>query len=329
MGDGAEWKLEFDSDSGLPRIISTREDDPLEGTVINSVVFSDWREVSGLPFPFRLEQYIDERLLRREIRHAITVNGEGAALKSLTAPGEGDAAAQAHEQARGYSMSNFYLRRAVMGAPADKDESLVVSFHEVGPGLFQVRGSSHLNLIIEGPDGLAIADAVWYPKRSRAILAEIEKRWPDKPLEYVILTHHHPDHTGGLATFAGAGAAVVMGGNNEAFFRMALDKTAQQSARIISIGARGMLEGIGRRIEIYDIPNSHADGLVAIYVPDAKMLYNTDLYSPGRPTQKQLWASEFLRGIEFYGLDVETHAGGHGFGTKPHSDLVTSAQPAK
>lgn len=319
---GATWQLEFDPETGLPISVTTIETDPLEGSVTNSIVFSDWQEVGGIPFPFKLEQFIDGRLLRRETRQSITVNGQNAALKNLAETGTSDKA----EQARGFSMSHFYLRRAVMGAPADKDESLVVSFHEIGPGLYQVRGSSHLNLIIEGPDGLAIADAVWYPKRSRAILAEIAKRWPTKPLKYVILTHHHPDHTGGLSSFTEAGATVVLGSGNESFFRAALDKTGQKKAKIIAVEGRATLDGIGRAIEVYDIPNSHADALVAIYVPDAKTLYNTDLYSPGRPTQKRLWASELLRAVEFYGLDVETHAGGHGFGTKPHDDLVASSR---
>lgn len=321
---GAAWKMEFDSGTGLPASVTTIETDPLEGSVINSIVFSDWRMVGGEAFPFKLEQFIDGRLLRRETRQSITIpqKGTDTILKSLAATGETNQT----EQARGFSMSHFYLRRAVMGAPADADESLVVSFHEIGPGLFQVRGSSHLNLIIEGPDGLAIADAVWYPKRSRAILAEIHKRWPKKPLKYVILTHHHPDHTGGLSSFTEAGATVVLGSDNMAFFRAALDKTDQQSAKMIGVEGRATLEGIGRAIEVYDIPNSHAGALVALYLPDAKMLYNTDLYSPGRPTQKRLWASELLQAVEFYGLDVETHAGGHGFGTKPHSDLVASSR---
>lgn len=45
------------------------------------------------------------------------------------------------------------------------------------------------------------------------------------------------------------------------------------------------------------------------------------------PAQKRLWATELLRAVEFYGLEVQTHAGGHGMGTKPHSDLVKNAGP--
>ena len=74
------------------------------------------------------------------------------------------------------------------------------------------------------------------------------------------------------------------------------------------------LDGIGRNIELYDIPSSHADGYLAIYIPDKNLLFNSDLYSPGRSTQQPLWMSEFLDGIEYHGIDVKSHIGGHGVG---------------
>ncbi len=73
-----QWSLLSDPETGLPAELSTLETDPLEGQVSNRVVFSDWREVSGIPFPHRLEQYIDDKIIRREIREHIEVNPAGA-----------------------------------------------------------------------------------------------------------------------------------------------------------------------------------------------------------------------------------------------------------
>lgn len=318
---GTQWEVLIDKQSGHPMEISTRETDPLDGEVINKIVFSDWRDVSGIPFPFKLEQFIDNRLIRREIRQAVTVNPEGGE-QALKNPATSKQSANKSQQDWGWSMSQFFLRRAAMGAPADEDQSVKVSFKEVGKGIYQVLGSSHHNLLIEGPDGLAIVDAVWYPRRSRAILEHIYKRWPDKPLKYVILTHHHPDHTGGLAPFAEAGAIVVTAKTNEAYFQNILSKTTSRAPNMIAIENRGKLEGIGRNIEVYDIPNSHAHGVIAVYVPDAKLLFNTDLYSPGRKTQSKLWTSELLRAIEFHGIDVKHHVGGHGMGSESHENFI-------
>ncbi len=65
---GTEWALLIKHGTGLLAEISTLENDPLEGEVNNRIVFSDWRNVSGVSFPFKLEQYIDDKIIRREIR---------------------------------------------------------------------------------------------------------------------------------------------------------------------------------------------------------------------------------------------------------------------
>lgn len=318
---GTQWSLLVEAKSALPVEISTLENDPLEGEVTNRIIFSDWREVSGIPFPFKLEQYIDGKIIRRETRQSITVNpAEAEHLLNLTLGV--DPATDEDLRQWGWSMSNFFLRRMAMGAPADEDQSLSVRFSEVGEGIYQVLGSSHHNLLIVGPDGLAIVEAVWYPRRSESILRELRRKWPDKPLKYVILTHHHLDHSGGLLPFVRAGALVVTAKNNEPYFNRILSRSSTQAAMLMAVGNKAVLNSIGRTIAVYDVLNSHVNGMLAVYVPDQKLLFNSDLYSPGRPTQQKVWAQELLDAIEFYELDVKTHVGGHGMGTKPHEHLV-------
>jgi len=324
---GTEWNVLTDPTTGLVAEVDTSEGDPLEGHVQNRIVFSDWREVSGVMFPFKLAQYVDDKLIRRETRRSIEINTANAGQQLQLEPGELAETDQGLRQ-WGWSMSHFFLRRMAMGAPADQDQSRIIKFSEVGKGIYQVLGSSHHNLVIVGPRGLAINEAVWYPRRSEAILRELHKRWPDKPLKYVILTHHHVDHTGGLLPYAKAGAMVVVGKNNEAYFKRILSKALHGTPKLTTVRHHASLNGIGRRIDVYEIMASHAAGYIATYIPDAKLLFNSDLYSPGRPTQKKLWAKELLDAINFYGIDVETHVGGHGMGTRPNQELVelTAAQ---
>lgn len=319
--NGVVWTILRDRANAPPRSIAVTENDPLEGEIENRINFSDWRAFDGVPFPFRLEQFVGGHLVRREIRRSISIDPAG--WQNLIGTPTADDAADQVERARGWSMSQFYLRRAAMGAPADEDQSREVRFLEVGDGIYQIFGSSHLNLLVEGPVGLLIADAVWYPSRSRAILDAIKAKWPTKPIKYVVMSHHHLDHVGGIGPYAAMGATIVLAASNQPFVAGVLERQMAQLPPMLAVGDVAKLDGIGRPIETYAIPNSHADGLLAIYVPDAKLLYNTDLFSLGREIQNPVYEEELVRGIEFYGIDVSEHIGGHGHGTKPHDELVS------
>src|SRR5206468_8108275 len=52
---------------------------------------------------------------------------------------------------------------------------------------------------VEGPNGEA---------RSLAVNEEIQKRIPNKPIKYVVNTHAHYDHAGGLRTYVAQGITV-------------------------------------------------------------------------------------------------------------------------
>ena len=314
--EDTEWLVDVDSSSGLPVAASTMENDPHSGRIENRIEFSDWREVDGIAFPFRLEQFTGDQLVRRELRSAVYVNPENA--DSLLALDESELAPGDPAMRRwGWEMSHIILKRAGGGNIGNFPQIDNVAFEEIAPGIFLVPGT-HNNLIIEGPDGLALVDASWYPERSATLLDRAAERWPDKQITYLILTHHHIDHTGGMRPVIDAGATVVTSARNADYFREIFEATMSRSVRMIEVDQFLPLDEIGREIHVYDVYTEHADGMIAAYVPDEKLLFNADLFSPNRPLQFSLWFDDLMNAIEWHGIDVAKHAGGHGAGIAAH-----------
>ena len=56
-----------------------------------------------------------------------------------------------------------------------------------------------------------------------AYIAEAKKLIPNKPIRYVMNTHPHSDHTGGLPALVAEGATIVTQRNNEEFLEKALN----------------------------------------------------------------------------------------------------------
>ena len=62
----------------------------------------------------------------------------------------------------------------------------------------------------------------WAARRARSrSWTEIAKVIPNKPIRYVINTHAHYDHAGGLRTYVAQGATVVTHETNKPFFEKA------------------------------------------------------------------------------------------------------------
>ena len=72
--------------------------------------------------------------------------------------------------------------------------------------------ADHL-VVIEGPQD---------DDRATAVIAEVKKLVPNKPIKYVVNTHHHFDHAGGLGAVAADGAIVITHDTNKAFLEQSL-----------------------------------------------------------------------------------------------------------
>ena len=92
---------------------------------------------------------------------------------------------------------------------------------KVADGLFWITGGSHHSLAADMGDHVVVIEGPQNEARSEVVLAEVKKVIPNKPIRFVVNTHVHFDHSGGLRTFVDDGATVVTHQANVAFYEKA------------------------------------------------------------------------------------------------------------
>ena len=68
-----------------------------------------------------------------------------------------------------------------------------------------------------------------------------------------------------------------------------------------------------RTVQIWNVPNEHALGMVMAYLPNERIAFVSDLYSPPAPPQEDnANARAFYDAVVNAGLEVDQVVGGHG-----------------
>ena len=179
------------------------------------------------------------------------------------------------------------------GAPA-----MTVTTEKLGDGLYRLTTGpgSYDSLVVEFRDHVMMLEAGQSEARGLAYIAETKKLFPNKPIRYVMNTHPHSDHTGGLPALVAEGATIITQKNNEEFFDRALntprtllaDTLAKnpKKAKIEAVGEKKVYSDGTRTVEMYHIyPAPHSNGLMVAYIPKEKILFQGDfsLPAPGQP----------------------------------------------
>jgi hypothetical protein len=103
--------------------------------------------------------------------------------------------------------------------------ALKVDPEKLGDGLYRLTTGqgSYDSLIVEFRDHIMMLEAGQSEARALAYIAEAKRLIPNKPIRYVMNTHPHADHTGGLPALVAEGATIVTHRNNQEFFERALN----------------------------------------------------------------------------------------------------------
>ena len=339
-GDHGTYIVMFDPQTKLPAIVRTRDFDQLMGDANFDATYSDWRDVNRAKFPFHITYTLNGTKVFETTIDQITTNGL-IASDTFTVPVavRGKAPAPA---AIGKVPNQWILRRLSSGFYLDSDalytdDGKSLQLTDVAPNISLVTGGSHNTLVVATNDYLVAFDAPGDDGQSQWVINAAAQKYPGKKFRYVVLTHHHIDHSGGIRAFAAEGATIVVGRGNGEFFRRALAapagmnpyRLASFTPKVVEVANKWSVNDGGRVIEAYLIETPHAAGYLIPYVPDAKLGFVTDLWNPGGPIPQMpnpLMVS-VVRGVEKAGIQPERFAGGHG-AVGPYADLAQAVQRA-
>jgi glyoxylase-like metal-dependent hydrolase (beta-lactamase superfamily II) len=218
--------------------------------------------------------------------------------------------------------------------------AITVTSTPLATGVYYLTGGTHHSVAIEQHDHVVLVEAPLHAARSLALSAKIREIIPGKPIKYVVNTHAHFDHSGGLRTFAAEGATIVTETANKDYYQKVWanphdlnpDKLAQQGGRVAfeSYTGKHVLTDGKRRIEIHSLAgNSHNDAFDLIYLPAEKILIEADAYTPTAanvppPATPNPYSVNLHDTIQKLNLDVEQIAALHGPRVVTLADLRTT-----
>ena len=192
---------------------------------------------------------------------------------------------------------------------------------KLAEGVWLLGGGSHNSMLVELKDYVAVIEAPNNEARSLAVIAEAERLAPGKQLKYVVNTHHHFDHSGGLRTYLARGTTIVTHDTNKQYYldilfspaprtldpdqlaefnpmfwisrRPAPIETVEGAANttgkyVITDGER-IVEVVHVQDMAYELGDPtlrqgiHSEDMLMVYLPKEKILFNADLYSPAAP----------------------------------------------
>ena len=166
-----------------------------------------------------------------------------------------------------------------------------VTSQMVADGVWFLSGGTHNSALIEMKDHLILVESPINDQRALAVLAEVKSLVPSKPIRYLVNSHHHFDHAGGVRAVAGEGVTVITHEVNRAFLERAVAARATvRPDHLAKAGRTAKVEGVRdqrvltdgtRTVEIRHIAgNLHHDGLIMVYLPREKILIEADAYTP-------------------------------------------------
>ena len=309
--------LFFDRRSGLLVLTETLTDDPVLGDRVTRTAFTRWQDAGGVLFPRQVDIEVNNRLQTQNVATAVNANPE---LPDTM-----------------FAIPDSIAARAQRSDPTPPP--VVVTLVELAPNVWRAEGGTHHSLIVDQGTRLLVVEAPLSALRMEAMLDTLRSRFPGKAVGLVINTHHHWDHSGGLRAVLAAGVPVVTQARNVSFVRSIA--TARKTIRpdILSrrLGpARPPLPAIsgvedslviGRgdgQVVAYRFPTVHAEGMLAVYVPSARILFQSDIVNATPPPAAG--SAELVRFVKARGVVVERVAGGHGV-VLPWADVKHAAGP--
>jgi glyoxylase-like metal-dependent hydrolase (beta-lactamase superfamily II) len=158
------------------------------------------------------------------------------------------------------------------------------------------RNGNHQSIFVVTKDGVIATDPVAYgrPQGGAQYVAEIRKV-TDKPIKYLVYSHHHYDHIAGGQAFKDAGAKIVA--HKKAKERLAVLKDPATPLPDEVFDKKRTLTLGGTTLELTYLGLNHSDSSLVMRLPKEKLIFVVDFLPVGSVPGRGM--------IDFYPLEAE------------------------
>ncbi|MCC6212015.1 MAG: MBL fold metallo-hydrolase [Burkholderiales bacterium] len=148
-------------------------------------------------------------------------------------------------------------------------------------GVYIFRNGGHQAMFIVTPDGVIATDPVAYgrPTGGADYVAEIRKI-TDKPIKYLIYSHHHYDHIAGGKAFKDAGATIIAHWRAKERLAVVQDPATPLPDMVVEDSGTVLRFG-GKIVELSYVGLNHSDSTLVMRLPQDELIFLVDLVPVG------------------------------------------------
>ena len=158
----------------------------------------------------------------------------------------------------------------------------VQPIQQVKPGLYMIAGAGANSIVRVTKEGIILVDGKLPGDANYTALMDQIKTVSDQPVKYLIVTHHHGDHTGNNAKFLEAGAQVI--GQEDLKKNLLTYKfTPAPAPPSITYDKDYVVRLGGVEVQLHHYGHSHTSGDTVVYYPDLRVVAVSDTIAPGAP----------------------------------------------
>ena len=354
----------FDPKTHLPAAIRTRDEDNMSGDSNYDLILADWTSAGSAKVATSLSYRLNGTEVAKLHYTAVVPDPrtDNTNLPSGNPVLPNDAFAvpetvmgAAKPPANGNVPYQWVIRRLFLNRFLDSDAIITpdgggLKLVELAPNVQYVQGGTANSLIVAMKDFLVVFDAPYGELQSRWTIDAAKAKYPGKPIRYLVLTHHHMDHAGGLRTYVAEGASLIVPVEALDYFKSVVaaphtivpDELQMHPRTPVIYGLYEVmsLKDETDEIRLYNMDtadretdprftNPHSADMIMGHVLGSKLLYVTDLLPlQGGPVQRSDLTVAI--GIDMREQRVEgtdfTFVGGHGT-TAKYTDVAPALVP--
>ncbi|HKB63526.1 MAG TPA: MBL fold metallo-hydrolase, partial [Burkholderiales bacterium] len=163
--------------------------------------------------------------------------------------------------------------------------------------VYVFRYGNHQSMFVVTPEGVIATDPIGYG-RPQAVVTYVEeiKKVTDKPIKYLIYSHHHYDHIAGGKPFKDAGAKIIA--HKKAKERLAVLKDPATPLPDVTFDRKRTITLGGTVLELTYVGLNHSDSSLVMRLPKEKIIFVVDFLPVGSVPGRGM--------IDFYPLETES-----------------------